>query len=87
MSTHLGRTTPKARKQHRCWLCGFAIPIGEVHYKDACIYEGDFNSTRAHLACDGHTKDWKTEDFEYHDEWEFRERYQITGLKISKGML
>jgi hypothetical protein len=91
MSTHLGRTTPKARKPHRCWLCGLTIPIGEVHCKDACIIDGDFNSARAHLTCDGLIRGWKEEDYECHDEWEFREHYKIPhpikGLTIRKGML
>lgn len=42
---------PKARKRHRCQWCGEFILVGEEHQKTVGIFEGDFQSWRAHHEC------------------------------------
>lgn len=51
MSVTLSTTYPAARKKHRCEWCGEFILVGEEHYKWAGVFEGDFQSWRAHLEC------------------------------------
>lgn len=51
MSTLLSKTEPAARKQHRCEWCGEPIVPGEKHVKNVMIFEGDFQSWRAHKEC------------------------------------
>lgn len=75
--TCLSTSVPKARKHHRCWLCGLPIEIGHLHIKYVGVYDGEFASTRSHMECDAYTKGWKEEDYECHDEYEFRESHNI----------
>lgn len=71
----IGTTEPKARKQHRCYLCGRLIEKGEKHRKHVGTYDGDFYSMRNHFDCDKHTDGWATEDWEYHEPQIFIEEY------------
>ena len=44
--------TVRARKPHRCNLgCGELIEPGEVYRSQACVYDGDCYTWRAHLHC------------------------------------
>lgn len=45
------QSQPSARKQHRCYECHRAIPVGEVHRLIAGKWEGVFSSMRIHEAC------------------------------------
>jgi hypothetical protein len=58
-------TTPKARKNYRCYMCGEQISIGTTHKKWAGVYEGDFHSDRAHLECIEAVKNWDVDEWEY----------------------
>ena len=51
MVTVLSNTEPVARKQYRCEWCGEWILVGEKHKKFTQIFEGDFQSWRAHPEC------------------------------------
>jgi hypothetical protein len=51
MCTLLSKTAPVARKTYRCEWCGESILPGEIHEKFVQIFEGDFQSWRAHVEC------------------------------------
>jgi len=70
--SHLEDTKPKARRPHRCGLCGRSIDKGESHIKRVGVDDGDFISFRMHIYCESLTKDWDYMDWECHDESEFR---------------
>ncbi len=75
MSLVLSSHTPRAAKEHRCYLCNRTIDVGEKHVLINSISPGDFCSFRMHAACDAfadkiyHDED----DWEFHDPCEFRE--------------
>ena len=73
MSTHLSDSLPKAKKPHRCYLCGLTISIGEVYVRRSGVSDGDFYCVKMHEKCEEITHDWRDEDWECHDESEFRE--------------
>ena len=75
MSQILSQTTPRARKEHTCYLCNRPIPVGEVHVKLVGETDGDFWHMRMHTVCHKHTADWFEDDWEYHDYQEFRAFY------------
>lgn len=52
MDVQLSTTYPRARKLYHCVWCGEEIPVGQKHLKYVSIYEGDFNSWRAHSECE-----------------------------------
>lgn len=64
--THLNTATPKARRDHRCDLCGNAIHRHTVHLASRHVSDGEAYTFRAHLACwavvtnhpDGSDPDW-----------------------------
>lgn len=67
----------KARKQHRCDLCGEAIAIGETHRHWTGKDGGEFMSSRQHLECLAVTvaDRWDAIDWESGwDEVDFRAR-------------
>ena len=64
MIEHISTTRPKARKRHRCYLCGEAIEIGEVHVSEASKIDGDLIASRFHGECLAATKDWQDDDWE-----------------------
>ena len=45
------KTTPKGRKDYKCFLCGEEIPKGEKHVRETGKYEGYFFDRRSHSAC------------------------------------
>lgn len=47
----ISRTTPKARKPHRCIWCGQSINVGEAHEHVVSMYMGEFQDNRFHLEC------------------------------------
>ncbi len=61
---HLSDTTPRARKTYRCFLCGEAIEIGEVHVRRSGVMDNDLISTRMHTECEAATTDWDETDWE-----------------------
>jgi len=42
---------PKARKSHRCAVCGCVISAGTIHHYQTGIYDGSYQSWRAHSDC------------------------------------
>jgi hypothetical protein len=68
---------PKARKRYYCWLCGLFIEIGEKHQKHTYVFDGEIYTSRGHESCELLIKDWGEDDYESHDQWEFREGYGI----------
>ena len=51
MSTPLGESTPKARKDHRCYWCGQLIKKGTRYHHWAGVSYGEFYDTKVHLEC------------------------------------
>ena len=41
----------RARKEHRCGICGKAIRPGEKYHYQSGKYEGEFYTTKAHRRC------------------------------------
>lgn len=83
--THLEDTTPKARKEHRCYLCELPIPKGTVHVARSGVDEDGFNKFRMHTDCEKITKPWGWEEWECHDAWEFREDLKKRTMTIAQG--
>jgi hypothetical protein len=70
--THLSDTTPKARKDHRCGLCGLIILKGEVHVARRGIGDDGPCTFRMHTACCKETVNWTEDEWECSDPQEFR---------------
>lgn len=51
----------RARKVHRCRLCGCAIAVGVVHHRIGALSEGRWWTTRVHLDCHELAKDLQLE--------------------------
>lgn len=54
---HVG-TTPRARKEHHCDLCGRPIAPGTVHALGRGMFDGYFYAYRHHLACQAVVQAW-----------------------------
>lgn len=50
-STVWNVTTPKARKEHRCYECDLPIPVGSLHERVGSLYDGRWETYRTHLGC------------------------------------
>ena len=61
---HISDTTPKARKEYQCCLCGEIIPIGEKHVYRFGSDDGDGLSSRMHIECEEAASDWDNLDWE-----------------------
>jgi hypothetical protein len=48
---------PKARKVHRCYLCGESIEIGEVHVRRFGFGEDGPSNFRMHAECEVRSND------------------------------
>ena len=78
----------KARKQHRCDLCGEAIAIGEEHRHWTGKDGGEFLASHQHLECVAVTvaDRWDAMDWECHsDQAEFRARRDEIRAKARGG--
>lgn len=42
---------PIARKQHKCQVCGCAIPKGTIHHYQSSVYDGSWQDWRVHSDC------------------------------------
>jgi len=69
----LNDTTPKARKEHRCELCGLPISVGQEHVARRGVFEGEAVTQRMHTDCEAVTHGWREDDWENRDEHEFLE--------------
>lgn len=58
---------PKARKEHKCDLCGGAIKIGEKYIRSSGMYDGYFYDNKHHVECNGFINKYcrAHEDVEY----------------------
>lgn len=57
----------KAKKEHRCDLCGGVIKIGEEYEDSAFLYEGSFATSKAHCHCSW-VQHFICDTFDEHDE-------------------
>ena len=64
MSEVLSNSTPKARKQHQCYLCAKPIEVGSTYVRSSGTYDGNFWTIAMHVACEAQTKDWDETDWE-----------------------
>ena len=62
----------KARKPHRCYLCGLRIRKGATYYQRAGVEGAEHWSIRMHAVCRDASSGWDEDDWMTHDEWEFR---------------
>lgn len=64
MSDCVQSSTPKARKEHRCYFCNEAILPGEkYHYRTGKNSDG-FWTIHTHFECNEATSDWTDDDYE-----------------------
>lgn len=76
MNCHLSDTTPKARRNYLCYLCGRMILKGEVHVARRGIDIDGPYTCRMHPGCEQETKTWTEFDWEIHDCVDFREELE-----------
>jgi hypothetical protein len=62
--THIEDSTPKAKKEYQCFLCGEVIKIGERHVRRFGYYDGDSLSSRMHVECEEESREWDQQDWE-----------------------
>lgn len=62
--THLRDGRPKARKSHRCFLCGEAIEVGETYVRRSGISDDRPYSFAMHPECEAEAKRWDEMDWE-----------------------
>lgn len=58
-------STPKARKEHRCYECKRAIQPGEQYHRDSGKWEESFYSFKVCLVCREITNEFFCEGFSY----------------------
>ncbi len=68
--THLRDTNPKAKKEHKCFLCGEKILVGEKYISRSGIDDVGLTSFAMHVECEDGTKDWTPWDWECTSEGE-----------------
>lgn len=74
---HLSDTRPKARKDHRCELCGLTIAKGTVHVARRGIGDDGPCTFRMHDDCEKISRSWSYDDWECGwDESEVRRQLQ-----------
>jgi hypothetical protein len=73
---HFRDETPKARKEHRCYLCGLPIAKGETFLRRTGSGDDGLDSVCMHIDCEVVTNTWDSDCWENHDEHEFRDEKQ-----------
>jgi hypothetical protein len=68
--THLSGGRPRARRAHRCFLCGEPIPIGEVHARRVVAGDGGIRAFRMHAECEAESRSWDAAEWEGFSEGE-----------------
>ena len=64
MIERISTTRPKARKRHRCYLCGEPIEVGEVHVSQVSKIEWELVASRFHEECLAFVADWQQDGWE-----------------------
>jgi len=80
--THIEDTRPRARKEYRCHLCGYPIPVGLRHVKRFGANDSGLVSIRMHDQCEAATRGWDEQDWEC-DEWTFCHE-ELTPLALAE---
>lgn len=62
--THMEEKTVRARKAHRCTLCGHTITPKEDYVRRVGVDTDGFITMRMHLCCEKATRDWDDMDWE-----------------------
>lgn len=62
--THIEDKQTRARKNHRCYLCGKAIEKGSTYLSRTGVNEDGFITARFHPSCEEYTRDWDEMDWE-----------------------
>lgn len=84
---HLNQGTRKARKNHRCELCGLNILAGTKYEFHSWVDSGSVYEMKYHQICLGKISHWKNDDWvdwDFDYEW-FRSEYSITQELIDGG--
>ena len=79
--THHKDRVVKAKKAHKCTLCGLPIPAGTTYLARVGFDEDGPLTIKMHLACESHTRDWDEDDWLLTDGGEFRRKYLQEGEK------
>ena len=74
---HLIDKFPRARKSHRCYLCGGTIDKGVQYVLRTGVYDGAIYRDKMHAECERRTKGWDPDEWDFHDEGEFRKELQF----------
>ena len=67
---HLRDEDVKARKNHRCILCGEDILVGEVYRQRTGTDEGEIHTMRMHQECQKESAKWDSDDWECWEPYE-----------------
>lgn len=51
MNVFLAQKTVRARKRHRCFVCGLSIWPGQTYVRSACVNDGSASSFAEHHEC------------------------------------
>lgn len=84
---HLKDETPRARRRYICGLCGLRIRKGARHVLRHGIDRGEgYTAFRMHAVCESLSRKWDADDWECHDDYEFRRwELQLPLLPRAKG--
>jgi hypothetical protein len=63
----------KARKKHRCHLCGLRIRKGATYYLREGAEGTEHWRVRMHAVCRNVSSGWDDDDWMCHNEWDFRQ--------------
>ena len=62
--THFSDIHPRARKVHRCDLCGLKIRPGTTYLVRSGLRDGTVIVSRMHRDCEAASRDWTERDWE-----------------------
>lgn len=81
--THLGDSTPVARKIHRCYLCGEIIPAGERYVSRRGIFDSELSITKMHTECEKESQSFDVMDWEVFSEGDMpRPKYRHSPMPV-----
>lgn len=64
MSGHVRDDRPRARKPHRCYLCGEFVEVGDTYVRRLWSDGGKLSTTKMHVECEAETANWEDWDWE-----------------------